>query len=203
MPRRQDVLLFFLLLVFLAADPTLSAQEPYFPEGSLSDNPGSDLFRSDWYSKHLKALQEPSLLQLAKNPSLESYRFVWLRTFHHPIIVRLDFASNGTAKLTTKVSSGAGGYDPGHIVENKSRPVTREETEKFLARVKLEQFWELPSHETPMTIGCDGSQWIIEGVKDGKYHVIDRWSPGKGPVRHLGLLFVKLSRMRIWRDELY
>ncbi len=192
-----------IVLLVLVASVTLSAQEPYFPKDALSDNPRSDLFRSDWYSKDLKALQEPSLLQFAKNQSLESYRFVWLRTFHHPVVVRLDLASDGTGQLTTKVSSGAGGYDPGHIVENKSRPVTREEAEKFLARVKQEQFWELPSRETPATVGCDGSQWIIEGVTGGKYHVIDRWTPRKGPVRDLGLVFLKLAQMKIPRDELY
>jgi hypothetical protein len=196
--------LLLLVAVFLVADPTLSPQEPYFPKGSLSDNPRSDQSRSDWYSNDLKALQEPSLLQLAKNSSLESYRFVWLRTFHHPVIVRLDLAPDGTGQLTTKVSSGAGGYDPGHLVENKARPVTREATERFLTKVKQEQFWKLPSYETPATVGCDGSQWIIEGFKDGKYHVIDRWTPSKGPVHALGLTFVvELAGMKIPRDELY
>jgi hypothetical protein len=196
--------LLFLVAVFLVADPTLSSQEPYFPKGALSDNARSDQFRLDWYSKDLRALQEPSLLRLASDTSLESYRFLWLRTFHHPVVVRLDLAPDGTGQLTTKVSSGAGGYDPGRIVENKSRPVTHEQVEEFLAKVKHDQFWDLPSHETPATVGCDGSQWIVEGVKDGKYHVVDRWSPGKGPVRDLGLTFVvELARMKIPRAELY
>lgn len=88
----------------------LSAQETYFPKGVLSSDARGDLFRANWYSKHLKALEEPSLLGLAKNPSLQSYRFVWLRTFHHPVIVRLDIMADGTGDLTVKVASGAGGY---------------------------------------------------------------------------------------------
>ncbi len=193
-----------IILLVLVAALSLSAQEPYFPKGALGDDPRGDLFRADWYSKDLKALQEPSLFQLAKNPSLESYRFVWLRTFHHPVIVRLNLRSDGTGDLTTKVSSGAGGYAPGHVIENKSRPVTREEVEKFLARVRQGQFWDLPSHESPDAAGLDGSQWIIEGVKEGKYHVVDRWTPGKGPVHELGLILaVDLAQMKIPKDQLY
>jgi hypothetical protein len=28
-------------------------------------------------------------------------------------------------------------------------------------------------------IGVDGAQSIVEGVKQGKYHVVDRWSPDR------------------------
>jgi hypothetical protein len=193
-----------IVLFVLVAAVTLSAQGSYFPKGALSDDPRGDLFRANWYSKQLKALEEPSLLQLAKNPSLESYRFVWLRTFHHPVVVRLDPRSDGTGELTTKVSSGAGGYAPGHVIENKSRAVTREEAERFLARVRQAQFWGLPSHDTPEAAGDDGSQWIIEGVKEGKYHMVDRWTPETGPVRDLGVfLFVELAQMKIPKSELY
>lgn len=193
----------FALLLSLSAGAAL-AQEPYFPQGVLEDNSQGDSFRSKWYSKHLKALEEPSLLQKSKGSSAESYRFVWLRTFHHPVIVRVDIQANGGAKLTTKVSNGAGGYEPGKLVENTSRPLPQRQTEKLLATIQRLQFWELPTHETPETVGCDGSQWIIEGIKAGKYHVVDRWTPAKGPVRDLGLMFVfGLAQMKIPREQLY
>ena len=54
------------------------------------------------------------------------------------------------------------------------------------------------------TAGCDGSQWIIEGIKKGKYHVVDRWSPAKGAVHDLGLAFaLGLAQLRIPKDQLY
>ena len=194
----------FLLLLLLCALGAAFAQEPYFPQGILEDNAQGDSFRSDWYSKHLKALEEPSLLQKSKDSTAESYRFVWLRTFHHPIIVRVDIQANGGAELTTKVSSGAGGYEPGKLVENTSRPLTQKQIEKFLATIQRLQFWELPTHETPETVGCDGSQWIIEGIKNGKYHVVDRWTPAKGAIHDLGLTFVfGLALMRIPKEQLY
>jgi hypothetical protein len=194
----------FSLLLLLCTLGAAFAQEPYFPQGVLEDNAQGDSFRSNWYSKHLIALEEPSFLQKSKDSSAESYRFVWLRTFHHPIIVRIDVQANGSAELTTKVSNGAGGYEPGKLVENTSRPLTQRQTDKFLATIQRLQFWELPTHETPETVGCDGSQWIIEGIKDGKYHVVDRWTPTKGAVHDLGLTFVfGLAQMKIPKDQLY
>jgi len=52
-------------LLFLALQ--VSSQEPYFPKGSLSNDSREDLGKSEWYSKELKALKEPSLLTLGKD----------------------------------------------------------------------------------------------------------------------------------------
>jgi hypothetical protein len=118
------------------------------------------------------------------------------------VAVRLDIKVDGTGKLTVKTASGAGGYQPGKLTENTSRSLTREETSKFLEQVKDVGFWALPSDEK--TLGFDGAQWIIEGVKDGKYHVVDRWSPKKGPIHELGTtLALSLAHLKIPKDELY
>jgi hypothetical protein len=178
------------------------SQDSYFPSGALSDYDRVDSFKARWYSDQLRALKEPSLLQEADNPSRQSYRFVWLRTFHHPVAVRLDIMSDDTGKLTVKVANGAGGYKPGKLVENTSPSVTQRQTDKFLEQVKDAGFWELSSYEK--TSGCDGAEWIIEGVKDRKYHVVDRWTPSKGPVRELGMtLALDLAQLKIPKDELY
>jgi hypothetical protein len=170
---------------------------------ALADDHWGDQFKADWYSQELKVLEEPSLLQVAGNPSAESYRFLWLRTFRHPVAIRLDMRRDGIGVLTTKVASGTGGFKPGHLVENTSRPLTREQTQAFLARAKKVDFWLLPSHVNDQT-GTDGSQWIIEGVKEGKYHIVDRWSPREGAVRELGVtLAIGLAHMNVPKDELY
>jgi hypothetical protein len=87
--------------------PTIAAQVDYFPRGILDENPHSSLLDEQWYSKHLKALQEPSLWNLSGTQKSETYRFLWLRTFHHPISVRLDVNPNGTSTLTTKNHNGS------------------------------------------------------------------------------------------------
>lgn len=178
------------------------SQDSYFPSGALSDYDRVDSFKARWYSDQLRALEEPSLLQEANRPSQQSYRFVWLRTFHHPVAVRLGIMSDGTGKLTVKIANGAGGYKPGKLIENTTAALTQKQTDKFLEQVRDVGFWELPSFEK--TSGCDGAEWIIEGVKDGKYHVVDRWTPSKGPIRELGMtLAFDFAQLKIPKDELY
>lgn len=186
----------------ILATVALSAQDTYFPKGALSDHDRADNMKARWYTDQLKGLDEPSLLEEAKNPAQESYRFVWLRTFHHPVAVRLDIMADGSGRLTTKIANGAGGYEPGKLIENTSRSMQREQIEKFLRQVKNVGFWDLPSYDT--TMGCDGSEWIIEGVKNGKYHVANRWTPSKGPVHELGMtLAMTYANLKIAKDELY
>jgi hypothetical protein len=198
---RLEPLIIVCLLVFGAFASI--AQETYFPKKALGDDPWSDEFKAKWYSQQLAALEEPSLLASAKNPSSESYRFLWLRSFHHPVAIRFEMRADRIGVLTTKVASGAGGFKPRHLIENMSRPLTREQTQAFLGRLKKAGFWSLPSPVNAQT-GTDGSQLNIEGVKEGKYYVVDRWLPHEGAVRELGLyLAVGLAQMNFPRDELY
>jgi hypothetical protein len=107
---------FWIIPLALALNIT-NAQAQYFPKSSL-DSRGSDL-KSQWYSSQLRALQEPSLLSLSKNPSAECYRF-------------------------------------------------------------------------------------LEGVKRGRYHVVDRWYPRDGVARQLGfLLAFDLAKINLPNEEIY
>jgi hypothetical protein len=124
------------ILAIIIATLTMAAQDSYFPNGALSDDDRVGRFKVRWYSDQLRALNEPSLLDKAKNPSLQSYRFVWLRTFNHPVAVRLDITSDGAGKLTVKIADGAGGYKPGKLIEDTSPSVTQEQVEKFLEQLK-------------------------------------------------------------------
>jgi hypothetical protein len=110
---------------------------------------------------------------------------------------------DGTGVLITKVSNGAGGYRPGILLENKSQLLTKEQTQAFLVRLNKVGFWKAPYPLNDQK-GTDGSQWIIEGAKEGKYHVIDRWTPQSGIARELGLMFAfDLAKIKIPTDEVY
>jgi hypothetical protein len=181
------------------------AQDVYFPEKALSGDPWSDHFKSVWYSQELGCLKEPSLLDLSKDESREVYRFLWVRSFDHPVAIRLEVRADGTGMLTTKVANGEAGFlkTITHLIEDISRPLTREQTHAFLAQVKRSQFWLLPSSINDQT-GTDGAEWIIEGVKSGKYHVVDRWSPKTGTIRELGLTFLfGVAQMNVPKERIY
>ena len=105
------------------------------------------------------------------------------------------------AVLYIKETDGAGGYEPGKIKTNDEKGLSKVEVGKLLETIAENDFWSLP--RTGGEIGLDGAQWIIEGVSDGKYHVVERWSPDEGNVRGIGLYFLKMSSLNVNDDEIY
>jgi hypothetical protein len=193
---------FFALTILCLLGTTTPAQVRYFPNGVLSADRRADEFRLKWYIGQLAALQEPSLWESSKTQQTQSYRFLWLRTFHHPVAIRVDVNADGTSELTTKMTSGAGGYAPGKLTKNATVTLSKEQTEWFLGKIEQYKFWQLPSVQE--TIGADGAQWIVEGIKDRAYHVVDRWTPRDGDVRAIGLVFINdLAKLKIAPAELY
>lgn len=193
----------FLTAALLLLSGQVLAQTHYFPEHTFGDEPKLDRFVSHWYSGQLKALKEPSLWEEAKRSSCESYRFLWLRTFHHPVAIRVDVLPDGSATLTTKVADGAGGYNPGKIITNTARPMTKHETERVLASFKDLTFWSLPAFERNKA-GNDGSEWIVEAVLHGKYHLVSEWTPKSGSIYSLGNMFLfDLAGLTVPKQEMY
>src|SRR6266513_1649114 len=89
----------------LAADATIP-QTSYFTGTPLADREG-------WYGRILREMREP-VLSRERRDSLPVYRFLWIPTWYHPVVVRIEAGPNGY-RLTSKSLSGAGGYDPGSL----------------------------------------------------------------------------------------
>jgi hypothetical protein len=75
------------------------------------------------------------------------------------------------------MSSGQGDQ-PGGIREYGMSWSWKSRTAAFLYIVEDEGFWNLATLAGPVS-GCR-SHWIIEGVKQGRYHLVDRCSPDPG-----------------------
>jgi hypothetical protein len=181
-----NVLPFILLVTSVAA-----AQEKYFPPD----------FPSNWYVGDLRALKESSLWEASKMQKTQSYRFLWLRSFNHSIAIRIDVNADGTSSLIEKMTGGVTGH-PGKLIQNRTITLNHEETDLFLERVERSEFWklQLPS-EGP---GVDGTRWIMEGARNGKYHIVDQWSPKHGEIRGLALYMIEgLAKIRLARNEIY
>lgn len=177
----------------------------YFPAGVLGDTPNEHRFRADWYSNQLTAMGEPSLLDVSRQDStVEIYRFLWLRSFHHPIAVRLAVRKDGTALLISKETDGKGGYKPGRLIRNTTALLPREQRERFRSQVKRFAIWTLPTRQ-PGEIGLDGAQWIVEMTQGGRYHIIDRWSPRPDdPVHELGTtMLINLAHFKLLNEDVY
>ncbi|NPA34886.1 MAG: hypothetical protein GXO48_08175 [Chlorobi bacterium] len=150
------------------------------------------------YSRHIRAMEEPLLLTLKH----DAFRFIWLRTFHNPIVVRIEFWDDSSAFLTWKKTSVHGGYAPGRLVLRISKELSLKEWNQFLKLVEQSKFWELESVE--LTYGLDGVQWILEGKINGKYHLVDRWSPqDNSTIKQACLYLLRLTNLDIAEDEIY
>ena len=190
----------FALLLVLAG--SLAAQTQYFPPRVFCR--AGEAEPCNWYAPHLRAMGEPSLWELSKSQSVESYRFLWLRTFHHPVSARLDLRSDGSAELVVKVLSGQGGYKPGHLTQNRTLKISKDSVDYFLELLNKAQFWTAPTEQEADGVGCDGAQWIMEGVKTSQYHVVDRWSPKEGPYRKAALfLAINLGGLNPRYNDVY
>ena len=181
--------------------------QTYFPPNVLGKTPAASDIAANRYSMFLKALHEPSLLELAQqNPNVEAYRFLWLREFDRPASIRFVKKSGGTGWFYRRMTSGKGGAQPGRMTEYGMSWSWKSRTASFLRTVEGAGFWNLPT-----LAGADGNtfpacraHWIVEGLKNGQYHVVDRCSPDQAdPVRVVGSRAMKLGNLRVRKNHVY
>jgi len=190
------------LVAPIPADCPAPGDDYFFPRGILDKSrPDSDLFSRHWYSEPLMRMGEPSL-SCGREGDAETYRFLWLRTFHHPISVRIS-RSLEKVEIEAFELSGAGGYDPGIISKHISKTASVSEWQRLETALDSADFWNLPTNLSPETLGVDGAQWIVEGRRNGSYHVVDRWTPGASSYKALGLLFLQLAGFSVTGTEVY
>ncbi|MDP1617646.1 hypothetical protein [Phenylobacterium sp.] len=151
-----------------------------------------------WYSRHLAAAGEPSLLEAVKQgtPRRDVYRFTWLRSFEKPIIIRIERAKSGALLMTASRLSGMGGYVPGSIEARISKDLSQDEAHQFRRALSAANGLRLKA--VSCRWGYDGAQWIFEGVDRGRYRYVERWTPDQGSVRALGLVMLSFTG---WETE--
>jgi len=175
----------------------IAGQKRYFPTSAL--DPGSsrsDDFMNSWYSRQLEAMSEPVLGPTA---GTRSYRFTWLRTFNHPVAVRIVITQERCMLYATELD-GAGGYAPGKVYRRKTEALAAEQCWEFEKMIQHSGFWSLPPRGEVK--GSDGSEWIVEDAAD-RYLVVSRWTPTSGPVRVIGEQFLALAGWQYATGEMY
>ena len=100
------------------------------------------------------------------------------------------------------MTTGRGGYEPGRRASENVLLLSEDETQTFMNTISNPNFCKLSSAKS--SSGLDGAQWIVEGVRDGEYRIVDRWSPKEGdPVRVIGTVALKLGRLNIPAKDVY
>lgn len=157
-----------------------------------------DFFSRIWYSKHLRAMQEPVLKDVRNT---EIYRFTYLRTSYAPIAIRI-YKEGDDARIIWKTSNGRGGYEPGQLNVNRSKKLSKRQWQKFQEMLQTLDYWEMPTNDNRM--GFDGAHWILEGVSGNRYHVVDRWSPKLySDYAQICQYLLHLTNLRIKKKKIY
>jgi hypothetical protein len=166
----------------------------FFPAGALGGGESQQGYE-EWFGKHLRAMKENPI-----HPGQQGtlvLRFLWLRTFHHPIVVRL--VKTDTWHITAKQTDGQGGYEPGKITHQEDRALTKAEAEELEANLHQLGFWDFPPQQG--RAGLDGAQWVLEAAEAKRYHVVNYWSPKEGPLHDFCLHLLQLTKLDI--DPVY
>lgn len=140
-------------------------------------------------------MQEPSLS--CGQGDDEAYRFLWLRTWDHPIAIRI-FRRGDRYGLAAVLLSGSGGYGPGTLSRRVTKNLSRAQWQRFIAALDQTRFWQATT-TIDDTLGNDGAQWIIEGRREGRYHYVDRWGGADRveAVRPLGEMLIEFSELQV------
>lgn len=146
---------------------------------------------------------EPSFLELARRPG-RCYRFLWLRTWHSPMSVRVcQVGERGVVDL--RVLDGLARPGQPHRLRASRRVVIDAAAWELVeARVRAAGFWEAPG---PSAIGApdpeEGSRWVFEGVADGQGKAVDLYTPEEAAWVDLGLYMMALAGVRVPEREVY
>ncbi len=164
----------------------------YLPENTIDD-----LFYK-YYSSFLSKLNQESIYEKMTDISKHIYRFIWLRSFHDPITITIEILDKEYGELHFQKFNVSRFYSENEIVINNFIKLTPININILLGVIKECDFWGAPS-KNPYSHGLDGSTWIIEGLREGKYHIIERWSPiNMDEVSAgIGLKMLDLSRIKI------
>jgi hypothetical protein len=142
--------------------------------------------------------------------NVEIYRITFIPTFFKPIKVRIE-KRKGQYMIVAKRLSGQGGFDAGTLESEKRRGLKHSEWRHLVSLLAAADFWSMPyldkepqpNDKGEVEICLDGSEWVLEGVKEGKFHAVNRYCPADKRFQEIGSYLAKLSGLKIKERELY
>ena len=179
----------------------------YFPRELFYDEAKKeiDTFRLEHYSEKLSALEEPVLYNL--KTTKEIYRFTLLRGLDEPVSVRIEKEGDQVylfAKMTDVEKELSGIIEPGILIMNTKKKINIEYWEEYLTRLDKINYWKMEAREKvkiekgTIFVQTDGSHWILEGLKKGQYHFVERWGPDQSNIfRKCCEYLLELSDLKI------
>ena len=168
--------------------PGLSVKVEKSASYSKYFSPATSSLPVEWYSRVLRQMDEQPLPSLTSED--ETYRFLWLRSFNHPIAIHVS-RTGSHQSIVVKELSEVDPDKPAKVMRFNSRSLSTPDWIEFMQRLEVARFWQLPAE--PDLMGFDGSQWVLEGYREDHYYVVDRWSPESGAYHDACLYLLEKS----------
>jgi hypothetical protein len=190
--------------VFIAPIPwfaltTALDDGPYFPIKTMAEEEGVLPRAAEWYGKSLERMKEPNLPSLAKDVNTVVYRLLILPNNDNPMAVRVN--RHGTIyRVSARRLDGRGGYDLGKLVESKEVELSTEDSTMLELLIHNVDFFRLLTDDD--VLGQDADEWILEGVSNGRYHVVQRCCVTDEPKTRKLTAFLSLCRFLLDKSML-
>lgn len=146
--------------------------EQYFPQGVF----GQNTHKEPRYGSFLAAMREPSLFKTARKGEITEYRLLLVLS-DRALSFRLELVVDGSGKLAVARAICHAGKPNGVVVKDRVQ-VSADHVREFLTLLQKADFWKSETEEARDKVGFekDGLQWVLEGVRNREYHVVDRLS---------------------------
>ncbi len=144
-------------------------------------------------------LKENCLFNNVTNQNSIIYRFTWLRSFHHPIAIRIERFEN-ELMLYWKVGKGAGDYEPLGLKKSGKKKLSLNDWIEFEKLINKSNFESLPNEKyIPMT---DGASWTLERKSSDSYKAHHSNYPSK-EIKEACLFLLSLTKIKIKEADKY
>jgi len=154
-------------------------QVTYFPDPVDEEEKDLDAGAVDTGTKLLRAMREPSLRALSQtDPTAIAYRFLWINWSGHPVAVRITKREENI-RLNFFVLDGGARY-AGPVAVQKTFRLSHAQWDELVLRVEKTGFWSMSASadEEPSRVSW-GGLLVMEGVRSGQYHAVDRSGPDR------------------------
>jgi hypothetical protein len=127
------------------------------------------------------------------NPSTTQFYRVLIETRPHnvPVVVRLSIEADGSGGVVAKIGQSPG--FAGDLAMNRTATVSRKDIDDFLKRLGNSNFWTMPVLEPfdiHRSVEMGEASWMLEGEKEGSYHVVCRGTPRLASLRETAMYLV-------------
>jgi hypothetical protein len=186
-------------ILWCALNWTLTCGQ-YFPPHTESVAEGITAFHEHESREFLARINEPPLSEFTKDADAEVYQMTIFPSWGDTILVRVQ-RQGGVYSLSGRRLEGQAGFEQGKLVEAKDFKLNADDSITLKRLLQNLNFFRLSKDDNVR--GTDGDEWFLEGVSQGKHHIVQRWCASSCNPEKRGLkAFLNLCKFLVDKSTL-